>query len=339
MAKAGFVTQAELTNFHRHGGRLDDAVVAFEGAPTPWLDLSTGINPRAWSPPQPLEVDSRPLPSVSALEGLESTAANFFGCDPALVVAVPGSEVALRLLGALNLPRPIVALAPSYGTHAEVADEIIQHSPIERSLIQAGTILLANPNNPDGLLHSRADLMALAAGLAGTAGALVVDEAFADVEPEHSMVTQLASGMPLTVLRSFGKFFGLAGVRLGFLIGHPDIVRRLRDLLGDWPVGAHAIAWGTAAYGDEAWIADTQLWLKEQAGRLDAVLARHGLSPRGACPLFRLIEHDDAPAVFERLARRGILTRPFAANPRWLRFGLPGDDAALDRLDRALGGG
>lgn len=336
MAKAGFVTQAGSSSFHRHGGRLDAAMATFRGAPAPWLDLSTGINPRAWSPPRLLAVDPRPLPSVTALGLLEAAAASFFGCDPALVVAIPGSEIALRLLRAMELPRPIIAMAPSYGTHADVADEAITGASLEISSRGAGTMLLANPNNPDGSLYRPSDLMAVAARLGRTAGALVVDEAFADVDPEHSVLPLLAGDTPITVLRSFGKFFGLAGVRLGFLIGQPDIVRQLRELLGDWPVSAQAIAWGTGAYGDGAWIAETRAWLTVQAARLDAVLLRHGLPARGACPLFRLVEHEEAPAIFDRLARCGILTRPFAAHPRWLRFGLPGDDTALDRLDRAL---
>lgn len=339
MAKAGGVTQAELSSFHRHGGRLDAARALYRRAPAPWLDLSTGINPRAWSPPPSLTVDAGPLPSLTALGALERTAAAFFGCDPATVAAVPGSEVALRLLGATGLPRPIVAVSPGYGTHADAADEVVPPEALERRSMRRCTILLANPNNPDGRMHDHSDLMAMAARLRDGAGALVVDEAFADVDAGHSVLPQLGNGVPVTVLRSFGKFFGLAGIRLGFVISQEHIVRRIRALLGDWPVSAQAIAWGTAAYGDRAWIAETRAWLRAQAGRLDVVLACHGLPARGACPLFRLIEHDDASAIFDRLARCGILARPFAANPRWLRLGLPGDDAALDRLDRALGGG
>lgn len=339
MAKAGAVTQADLSYFHRHGGRLDAAKVAFPNAPAPWLDLSTGINPRCWNPATPLSADPGALPSVSALSNLESAAARFFGCDPARVVAVPGSEIALRLLGAMGLPRPIVAVTPSYGTHADVADDQLPNPLLETQATRRGTILIANPNNPDGLLRTGHDLLALAAGLGRSAGSLVVDEAFADVEPEHSVVPLLAGEPPITVLRSFGKFFGLAGLRLGFLIGSAEQVDRMRRLLGDWPVSAQAIAWGAAAYADTEWIADTREWLRTQAGLLDALLARHDLRASGACPLFRLVDHRDAPAIFDRLARHGILTRPFAAEPRWLRFGLPGDDAALDRLDRALGRG
>lgn len=138
------------------------------------------------------------------------------------------------------------------------------------------------------------------------------------------------------VLRSFGKFFGLAGVRLGFVIAAPGVLAGLRDLLGDWPVSAHAITWGSAAYADRAWIAATRIALVKRAAALDAVLARHGLTARGACPLFRMVETPEAAPIFLRLAAAGILVRPFADAPERLRFGVPAAAADLERLDEAL---
>ncbi|RZM18877.1 MAG: aminotransferase class I/II-fold pyridoxal phosphate-dependent enzyme, partial [Sphingomonas sp.] len=191
------------------------------------------------------------------------------------------------------------------------------------------------PNNPDGRLDDPKRLLQIARGGAW----LVLDEAFADVAPECSLIPHVAPEDRAIIFRSFGKFFGLAGVRLGFMIGPSGPVETMRCRLGSWPVSAHAVAYGTAAYGDDAWIADTRRSIVERAARLDMLLAHHGLHGRGGCPLFRLIESDDAPTVFERLAQAGILTRPFDHAPRWLRFGVPGDDAAFDRLDRALARG
>jgi len=138
------------------------------------------------------------------------------------------------------------------------------------------------------------------------------------------------------IFRSFGKFFGLAGLRLGFVIGPRAVIAKFRARLGAWPVSAASIAIGTAAYRDAAWIASSRADLHRWAAALDAVLARHGLAARGGCPLFRLVETDQAEALFERLARRAILTRPFDYDPRWLRLGLPGSEADLARLDTAL---
>ena len=143
----------------------------------------------------------------------------------------------------------------------------------------------------------------------------------------------------LIVLRSFGKFFGLAGVRLGFVLAPPPIIAAYRQVLGDWPLSVAALAIGAGAYADEAWIAATRLALPARAAALDAMLRDHGFRAWGACPLFRLIETDDAGALFERLARRAILTRPFAYHSRWLRLGLSADERAMARLDRALADG
>jgi len=143
----------------------------------------------------------------------------------------------------------------------------------------------------------------------------------------------------LVVFRSFGKFFGLAGVRLGFVLGPPTLLARIRHRLGAWPLAAAALAIGSTAYRDHPWIAATRALLASEAQRLDAVLRETGLDPIGASPLFRLVECDDARGLFEKLARRFILTRPFADHPRWLRIGLPPSDAARERLREALADG
>ena len=343
MAMANRMTQAQserpAPSFSRHGGRLDAAMHAFPHAPQPWIDLSTGINPVAWSPREPLTADLGPLPQASALAELEAAAARYVGADPARVAAVPGSEIALRLLPALGLSRPIVSIRPAYGTHTEVAAEQVAVAALDGVAGNAATILLANPNNPDGRVIDPARLRRIAVAQREAGGWLVVDEAFADAAPADSILGDPDDDLPVIVLRSFGKFFGLAGLRLGFVVAPPGVLRRLRALLGDWPVTAQAIAWGTAAYGDDRWIAATRQSLAERATRLDAVLGRHGLHAVGDSPLFRLVEHRDAAAIFERLARAGILTRPFRDRPDWLRLGLPDGEAAFDRLDRALGRG
>ncbi len=315
-----------------HGGRIDAAKAVFPNAAQPWLDLSTGINPSPWSPPDGLTVDAGPLPDPTGIARLEARAAAHFGVAAKRVAAVPGSEMALRLLPILGIAQPIVAFRPSYGTHGAVASAWIDGAGLDRWQGQAAALLLANPNNPDGAHHAPERLAELAAAQGRADGWLILDEAFADAMPGPGF----GGGGRVIVLRSFGKFFGLAGIRLGFVIAAPDVLSRLRALLGDWPVSSHAIAWGSAAYADGAWITATRIALAERAAALDEVLARHGLIARGACPLFRMIETPDAPAIFARLAAAGILVRPFSDAPERLRFGVPAAPGDLARLDRAL---
>ncbi len=318
-----------------HGGRIDLAAACYPDAPRPWLDLSTGINPCAWPTDRVPTVDLHTLPSPAAIADLEDVAATAFGTTADRVVALPGSELGLRMLAALDLPSPVRFVVPSYATHAEAIDVAV---PIARDAIETvadGTLLLANPNNPDGQCDTPQRLLTIA-----RSGAfLIVDEAFADVAPGSNLVPLLLPDDRAIVFRSFGKFFGLPGVRLGFMIGPPEHVAEMRQRLGSWPISAHAVAYGTAAYRDAEWIAAARVSIGERAERLDTMLARHGLQACGDCALFRLIETDAAPAVFERLAQVGILTRTFDHSPRWLRMGVPGSDEAFARLDEALGGG
>lgn len=321
-----------MTALRIHGGRIDIAAALYPDAPRPWLDLSTGVNPCAWPTDNVAKVDVHNLPSPNDLEALEAAAAAAFAIDPDSVVAVPGSEIGLRLLSSLGLPQPVRCVVPSYATHSEAFPGT---TPIDRSAIDAvedGTLLLANPNNPDGLLDRPERL----ATIARKGVQLVIDEAFADVAPECSVIPLLSSDQSVIVFRSFGKFFGLPGIRLGFMIAAPDHVAKMRQRLGSWPISAHAIAYGTAAYQDANWIADARKSIVERASALDVLLARYGLNARGECPLFRLVETDDASAVFERLARAGILTRTFDHSPRWLRMGVPAGNAGFERLDKAL---
>ena len=315
-----------------HGGGIEAARRYFGGGD--WIDLSTGINPQPWPGVADMSVDWQRLPDPEALARLEAVAAVFFGVDPRHVCAVPGTEIGLRLAGAL-IGGAAHHVAPGYRTHGEmIADSRPTGWPEAQT--GAGTLILANPNNPDGRATTPDAMCRL---LTNRNGWLLVDEAFADADPGRSIAASVDDTQKLIVFRSFGKFFGLAGVRLGFVIAPPAIVEALRMRLGAWPLSAAAIVIGTAAYGDAGWIDATRRRLPNEAAGLDAMLTRHGYRPTGACPLFRLIETDDALALFERLARRAILTRPFAEQQSWLRIGLPADAVALARLDAALGDG
>jgi cobalamin biosynthetic protein CobC len=315
-----------------HGGRLGAARTAWPDAPTPWLDLSTGINP--WPYPVPVlapETWSR-LPDPASLRALEQVAAAAFGVeDPARVVAAAGSEALIRLLPRLRDRRRIAISARTYGGHADAwrtAGALI----VDADDPTADLRVLVNPDNPSGAVLSAEDVLAL------TQGPLLVDEAFVEVDPAVSIAP--LAGAPgherLAVLRSFGKFHGLAGARLGFLIAEPALAAHVRQMLGDWPVSGPAIAAGLAAYADTAWADQTRSRLAEDAARLDALLSQAGFEIVGGTTLFRLARASDAPRRFEILARAGILTRPFPWDETLIRFGLPGPPADWLRLANAL---
>lgn len=321
-----------------HGGRLADAKLHFDLPHAQWLDLSTGINPHAWPGAADIRIDWQALPETRHLEQLEQAAAACFNVDKAHVCAIPGTEIGLRLLGSL-LRGPAVFATPSYRTHAEMLAHARPVAPTAIGNIANVDVILANPNNPAGSLTSAAALLAQLEQCRASSHWLIIDEAFADPNPETSMTAHVSDTQPLIIFRSFGKFFGLAGVRLGFVIAPPDIIAQYRDRLGSWPVSAAALAIGSAAYRDTEWIATTREALPVAADALDRVLRAKGYHPNGNCPLFRLIETPDAPALFDHLARRAILTRPFDYDPGWLRIGLPTDTEGLARLDEALADG
>jgi cobalamin biosynthetic protein CobC len=321
-----------MENFARHGGRLRAAMAAWPDAPLPWIDLSTGINPRPYPAPRASRAARSRLPFPEEVAALEAAAARRFGlADPAGVAAVAGAETALRLLPRMLSGETVMIAGPTYASHAEAWS--LAGARIVASEDDARVVVVVNPNNPDGRLRSSADLLALADRLATREGWLIVDESFADTVADASLAGQ---GHPRVIaLRSFGKVFGLAGLRLGFILGPPEITRRAVDHLGDWPVSADALAAGLAAYADDDWAARMRASLARQASRLDQVLSGAGLTILGGTPLFRLAACDDAAGRFNRLCAQGVLTRPFADQPHWLRFGLP-PLFAWRRLDAAL---
>ena len=316
---------AALDPFRVHGGRVEAARSLFGGAD--WIDLSTGIAP--W--PYPVWADPADrLPDSAALAALEQAAAAVFAVPRGRgVVAVPGSDIALRLLAVVLRARRPAVVRPGYGGHlaAWPAAAGIAFDAIEAAAADHDLIVLASPNNPDGCRLDPARASALAARTS-----LIVDEAYADALPAAG--DTVPDG--LIQLRSFGKFYGLPGLRLGFVIAPPAVAAPLRALIGDWPLSTGALATGTAAYRDSAF-RSAQMGRIAMAGEtLDSVLGEAGYAIVGRAPLFRLIACDDGDALFRFLAARAILARPFDDVGDRLRIGLPADTRAAVRLSTAL---
>ncbi|ONG49958.1 threonine-phosphate decarboxylase [Pseudoroseomonas deserti] len=323
-----------------HGGRLGAARRLFAGAPEPFFDLSTGINPRPWPVPA-LGPDAwGRLPEPEAERALRvAAAAAYEAATPEMVAAAPGTQLLIQLLPRIFPQGRLAVLGPTYAEHAAcwgAAGTAVVEVDTFKALFDAPAALLCNPNNPDGRRVGLGELRALADAMAARDGVLVVDEAFADLEPELASASSLLPHPAIIVLRSFGKTYGLAGLRLGFALAAPERAAAIRGWLGPWAVSGPALAIGAAALTDAPWRAGESTRLAAEAARLDALLQAAGLRIIGGTRLFRLAE-GDASVWHQRLGRAGILTRPFARQPRWLRFGLPPDEAAWARLASALG--
>jgi len=318
-----------------HGGNLDAARARFGGAAEAWLDLSTGINPVAYPVPALSERAFAALPTRAEMAALGAAAAACYGTR-AEVVPLAGAQGAIQTVPYV-LPRGAArVLGPTYNEHAaalRAAGWSVAEVETPEALAGADLGVVVNPNNPDGRRHAPGTLRALA----GQVGLLVVDESFADPEPGLSLAPLLHEGPGnIVVLRSFGKFYGLAGLRLGFALCDGALAGQLRDMAGPWPVSGPAIEVARAALRDRDWQAKTMARLTHDAARMDALAARAGWRLIGGTPLFRTYATPDAAEAQERLARRRIWSRMFPYSGEWLRLGLAGTEAEWRRLGAAL---
>lgn len=316
-----------------HGGDLEALGRRYPHAPRPWIDLSTGINPVPYPIGNlPAEGWSR-LPSRADDEALLDAAGRRYGIGPdASIVAAPGTQALIQLLPRLQPRSRVAIVGRTYAEH-ELCWRREGHavSVVADLAAAAGAdvVVVVNPDNPTGRLVSVDALRAVKATL------LVIDEAFIDFLPAQA---SLAGALPdnTVVLRSFGKTYGLAGVRLGFAVAAPAIVQRLRGALGPWAVSGPAQEIGRRALADDAWLDAASRRLTIHSEKLDALLSAAGCKVLGGTILFRLVEHCDASRVADALARHGIHVRRFTDRPTLLRFGLPADDAEFARLAAAL---
>ena len=323
-----------------HGGDPAAAEARYGRPAKNWLDLSTGINPHPYPVAELTAACWTRLPDGATYRALCRAAAGCYGVsDPDLVVPAPGAQALIQWLPRLRERSTVAVLGPAYAEHAHVWRTAGHRVEVVEGIDSVGpdanVMVVVNPNNPDGR-RIRPDVLSERAGRLGERGGwMVVDEAFMDLAPDLSLAER--TGLPgLAILRSFGKFFGLPGLRLGFALTEPELGGRLRQALGPWAVAGPAAAVGATALADRRWISRTRDLLAKEAARLDGLLAEHGLEVIGGTALFRLVETATAADLFDHLARRGILVRRFADQPRRLRFGLPPGEAAWDRLAAAL---
>ncbi len=324
-----------------HGGCLNDAVIQFNIPLSHWLDLSTGINPNPWPVPLiPPRVWSR-LPENN--DGLELAASRYYGV--ANLLAVAGSQSAIqsipRLFQASGLRvRRVGVLHPSYNEHAHAWRTaghkviLLTAAEIDHEISDLDVLVLVNPNNPTGELFNKTQLLEWHNKLQFRNGTLIIDEAFMDALPHCSLI-EASKLRGLIVLRSLGKFFGMAGIRLGFVFAENVVLQQLGKMLGPWPIATPSRWVATQALMDTDWQNKTCVHLAKTSKRLNTLLCDGGLMPTGGTHFFQWLVNEDAKGIYQKLAEQGILIRLFT-QPRSLRFGMPGTEQEWTRLASAI---
>ncbi|MBX8486402.1 threonine-phosphate decarboxylase CobD [Pseudomonas cichorii] len=322
-----------------HGGRLRAAAQHYGIDRADWLDLSTGIAPWAWPIPEiPAQAWAR-LPETD--DGLEAAACAYYGVPQLL--PVPGSQAAIQALPRVRSACRVGVLSPCYAEHAHAWRKSgflvreVQEQEVDYFLDSLDVLVVVNPNNPTGLHLTTERLLEWHARLAERGGWLVVDEAFMDNTPDTSLAAETGR-VGLIVLRSFGKFFGLAGVRLGFVLAEPGLLKALAAEIGPWAVSGPTRILGQACLADLEGHARQRQRCDQASERLVALLSNHGLNPQGGCALFQWVVTEQATALHDFCARRGVLLRLFEGQGAVssLRFGLPGEEADWSRLEHVL---
>ena len=317
-----------------HGGRLRKAAKRYRIAEADWLDLSTGINPDGWPVPDLPSQIWRDLPQDD--DELRDAAYRFYGTTQLLPVS--GSQAAIQAIPGLRKPGSVALAYPAYAEHEHAW--LVHGHKVQRTddLLQsdADVVVVVNPNNPTGRVYRAEQLLALHERLAARGGLLVVDEAFIDATSEFSLA-RYCPRPGLIVLRSLGKFFGLAGARVGFVLAEQPVLDALAEKLGPWPIAAPSRYVAKLALSDTVWQQTARNALHAAGLRLEKMLTRHGLAPSGGNCLFQWLCIADAASVHSQLAQQGILTRLYD-QPASLRFGLPGNESDWTRLDAALNG-
>ena len=324
----------------QHGGNLARAEAEFGKPAEGWLDLSTGINPTPYPVKDIPATNWHRLPDSADLAALDVAARHYFKAPlQAEIVAAPGTQMILQWLPTQFERTSVAIVEPTYGEHrlcwARAGHEISSVKTLAQGVKKGQIVVVVNPNNPDGRRYKEDALREAAKALSEKNGLLVIDGAFEDMEAWQASAT-LSGIENLVVLRSFGKFFGLAGLRLGFALCPPALGHRLREAIGPWSVSQPAIAAGCKAMTDDRWISNAKIELSQNTEELLKLLAPFPATLLGGTTLFQLIETEDGKALYRHLAEAGILTRPFRENPRWLRLGLPANVQERKRLCEAL---
>lgn len=313
-----------MTQKRDHGGGIDAAIAQYGGARSEWLDLSTGINPNPFPLPPFTSENWGSLPDVKLFKDLEVAARRFWNIPKeAAVLAVPGASSAIARIPNLSTTKGSVRIVTeTYNEHASA----FRTAGWQVSARGQDASVTVHPNNPTAEFVSAPNIP--------KTPLTIIDESFCDIAPDHSHI-EMARNAGTIILKSFGKFWGLAGLRLGFAIGDPTLIHELRETIGPWQVSGPALVTGITALNDFEWAQNTRENLKQDAQRMDALLTRAGAKIVGGSTLFQLYSVDNAQAWQDKLAKGKVLSRVFPYSQNWLRLGLPHPDR-WDQLEGVL---
>ena len=335
-----------MTDICEHGGKLDDAVSRYGGTQDDWCDLSTGINPFAYPFEMPDKAVLARLPDSTALATVEQHAASYYQISDthADIMAVAGAQMAITLLGpflariltAAHPERPISAaiLSPTYNEYEQClkrAGMAISYASNSDALGGADLAVICSPNNPTGAQLSPEEIHQIARH----ATFVILDESFADTADKPAFSAHHLQADNVIILKSFGKFFGLAGLRLGFVIGSQPLIMALREHSGPWPISGMAIDIACQALPDTSWHNQTRALLRQLSDKMDKMAISAGLAVIGGTSLFRLYHCPQARQLQDHLAQRHIWSRCFSYAPDWIRLGIALPQY-LARLDTAF---
>lgn len=335
-----------ITSPH-HGGRLRQAAQQYQIPLSEWLDLSTGVSPYSYPIPVIPDAVWNRLPEEE--DGLHQAASNYYQHTNLLPVA--GSQAAIQVLPkvlsqSLTIQR---VLLPEVGykehqhawqvlqqdaTHP-IEFDVYQHQPSESQLTSADVLVVINPNNPAATLHSGKTLLSWRAQMRDDA-ILIIDEAFIDVTPHESVLPLLPTPIPANtvILRSVGKFFGLAGARVGFCFASPKHLALMTQVLGPWTLSGPSRYVVQHALSNTQWHSHTRTALLDQSQRMHTLLNRYFTKVMPQV-LFQRVELCDAAYWHQALAQQGVFTR-LCDEKDALRFGLPHQESDWQKLESAL---
>ncbi|QIZ76306.1 threonine-phosphate decarboxylase CobD [Ferrimonas lipolytica] len=333
-----------------HGGRLAPMIARYNIPREQWLDVSTGVSP--WTYPHTAIAAAHWNRLPEEEDGLEQAARDYYQCQSLLAVA--GSQAAIQTLpevwrkqlelsGDWRAEQMRVGLPQvGYKEHQKAwqrAGWIINHYPPSldnRFVAGVDALVVINPNNPTGQLYDAKTLLQWQQQLAKKGGLMVVDEAFADVDLSQS-ISHLCPQPGLVVLRSVGKFFGLAGIRAGFVLAPSQLLSACAYELGPWTIAGPARQICMRALQDTPWQLTQRQRLAAATVRLQALLQPllcHGASLAGT-DLFQTLYSNKAVQWHEQLCADGVFTR-LTDEQDGIRFGLVDDEQQWQRLAAAI---